>query len=757
MKRSIISLMLLLTFLSASAERPKVGLVLCGGGAKGAAHVGVLKVLEEYEIPIDMIVGTSMGAIIGGLYSIGYTASELDTLLMAQDWDLVMNDRLDRKKISYDRKKYENKYLVRIPFGLDDYSRLSFESRDRVPILSNVPMAVVNGHNIYNLFTKLSVGYQDSIDFNKMPIPFACVAVDLVNKEEVVFHSGKFVDAIRASMAIPGYFTPARIGDRVFVDGGALNNYPVDVAREMGADIIIGVKLGELEKAEKDPDVKNIGDMVGSLLDLYMGTKEAEAIANTDILITPSIKGYNALSFDLESLRALIGNGESAARSKRLQIEALKKSLDAAQREEEMTFVGPKLPPVTYKKAVHLDKDTITVGTVIVNGLNEDDARYLLKRSCFKPGTRLTGSQIEQEIERLYNTGTFESVTYLLKGREEPYDLELNFAGGRNSILGLGFRFDTEEIASVLLNVGLNNNSLYGSSLNVSSRLSYNMQTNVEYSYAFKSLARVNVGYDFRKSNLNLFDANARSNIFFSQNSVYAEIATKRFRNLRTSFGARMDIFDYKTVITSEAIPPIYDNDKSNRLFTGAYFNLEIDTSDNEFFPTYGYVMQGDVTYYFRDLFSISMDDYTSAKLHLSQVFPMGKRFAMIASLDTRMLFGGNVPMAYMNVMGGYLPGRYMDQQLPFIGFTESKVFENILASGTLDARMRIGTGHYIFASAAYALDCQGFSDFLSKPGIFGARLGYAYNSVIGPIAFNLNWSDATGKVGAFLSLGYLL
>ena len=179
MKRILSITLLLALSLTAFAQRPKVGVVLCGGGAKGAAHVGVLKVLEENGIPIDCIAGTSMGALVGGLYAIGYTASELDSLIMAQDWDYLLSDRIPRSSRMFERKQNQDKFVLQIPFGAGDYSRLG-PRKPRNPenaasLLNNIPLAVVNGQNIYNLLSHLSVGYQDSIDFSRMPIPFACV------------------------------------------------------------------------------------------------------------------------------------------------------------------------------------------------------------------------------------------------------------------------------------------------------------------------------------------------------------------------------------------------------------------------------------------------------------------------------------------------------------------------------------------------------------------------------------------------------
>lgn len=749
MKRYAVILLTLLICLPASAQRPKVGVVLCGGGAKGAAHVGVLKVLEENDIPIDYIVGTSIGAIVGGLYAIGYSADELDSLFVTQNWDVVMSDRVERRNTSFDRKRFDERYQIGIPFGKGDYSRLSRrESREEPSLLSNIPMALVTGQNIYNLFTKLSVGYQDSLDFNKMPIPFACVAVDLMKKEEVVFHSGRFVDAIRASMAIPGYFAPVMIDDRVLIDGGALNNYPVDVAKEMGADIIIGVKLGENEQPE--PVIESISDVLNEIVDLYMQTKFEDAIAHTDILIAPSVKGFNTMSFDPESLRTLIDNGRAAALEKQEEISSLKAMLDA----EDNNFVGPQAAPATYAKAVRMDRDTITLRAVSFNGLTEKEARLLLSKSCFVPGARLTGEMIEEEIARLYNTSAFESVTYTLSGSSSPYDLELNFVPGRKSLVGLGFRFDSEEIAAIHLNVGFNERALYGHKLTVSTKLAYNMLAGIRYSYAFKSLAQYNFSYTYRSSDLNLFDKELRSNLSFGSHTLKTDFST-RLKRWNVDLGTRLDFYNYGSLLSDVESLPIYDTDLERKIFWSVFGTIEADRRDQHFFPNRGYEFSAGYSYFFNRLINPEKYDFGVANVHFSGVIPAGRKLAFIASLDNRTLLGGNIPLAYANMMGGYQAGRYLEHQLPFIGFTYTHVFKNILTIATLDARYKFLDNHYLFASAAYCRDSEGLSDLFVESPVYGARLGYAYNSTIGPVAFNLFWSDYTGKVGAYVSLGY--
>ena len=750
-KHCLALLLTLLLSLTALAQRPKVGVVLCGGGAKGASHVGVLKVLEENDIPIDYIVGASMGAIVGGLYAIGYSASELDSIIMAQDWNFLLSDRIPRSSRMFERKQNQDKFVLQIPFGAGDYSRLG-PRKPRKPdepaaLLSNIPLAVVNGQNIYNLFTHLSVGYQDSLDFSRMPIPFACVAVDLKSKQEVVFKSGNFVDAIRASMAIPGYFAPMRIGDMVLVDGGVLNNYPADICKEMGADIIIGVVLHD--EPDEDKDIDNIGDLASEILNLYVYGKLPGNLAMTDLAVYPDTKGYGTLSYDPVSLRKLIDNGEAAAREHQAELEAIKARLD----QSEQDFIGPVKQPEKYRKAVRLDRDSITLGHVSFNGLSAKDYQLLMRKSCLKPGARISGVDLNTEIARFYNTAAFESVTYMLKGQDEPYDLELTFVPGRKSMIGVGVRFDSEEIAAILASVGFHENTLYGSKFNVSAKIAYNLQAQAQYSYVFRSLAQFKAGYRFRKASFNMKNLDDLFNMDFDQHSFNLAFAT-RARNISIDLGARMELFGYRAQTNATDFPG-YDIDYSRNAFPFAYARFQADSRNDPNFPSRGTQLDAEFDYCFNSVLKGNQTNFMTARVHFSGVIPMGKHFALITTIDNRTLFGKQLPMAYANVMGGSLYGRYMDQQLPFIGFGRPRVYQNVLTDVTLDLRYQFLNNNYVFLSGAYARDFQNLDNIFDNAPIIGARIGYAYNSFIGPLSFNLFWSNHTRKVGAYISIGH--
>lgn len=307
MKQTIIFIASLLLFMQAAAipqhqeRRKKVGVVLSGGGAKGMAHIGALKVIEDAGIPIDYIVGTSMGAIIGGLYSIGYTPQQLDSMVRKQNWQFLLSDHIERREMNLMEREAEETYVISVPFSKN--------------AIKEVTGGLIKGHNIDNLFSELTLGYHDSISFDSLPIPFACVSENLVLGEEYVFREGILSTAMRASMAIPGVFTPVRLNDMVLIDGGVVNNYPVDVARQMGADVIIGVDVqSELRPGE---ELNNTGTILAQLVELMGQEKYLENLNNTNVHIKVNVKGYSAASFTHTAIDTLIVRGTHAAESHR--------------------------------------------------------------------------------------------------------------------------------------------------------------------------------------------------------------------------------------------------------------------------------------------------------------------------------------------------------------------------------------------------------------------------------------------------------
>ena len=295
-----------------NAQRKKVAIVLSGGGAKGVAHIGVMKVIERAGIPVDMVTGTSMGSIVGGLYCCGWNAQLLDSIVRKQDWNFLLSDRDNYYSQNLFKRRKQNTYFLSKTFVFD---------KDK----KTTTGGLVKGKNLDQLFEHLTKGYHDSMDFSRLPIPFACVATNIIDNTEHDFHSGILARSMRASMSIPGFFTPIRMGDKLLVDGGLRNNYPADIARSMGADYIIGSTVqGESKTAD---ELNSSSAIIGQIIDVNCRHKYDENIAITNIPIHVNVDGYGAASFNQAAIDTLIRRGEEAAMAHWDELMALKRKL----------------------------------------------------------------------------------------------------------------------------------------------------------------------------------------------------------------------------------------------------------------------------------------------------------------------------------------------------------------------------------------------------------------------------------------------
>ncbi len=280
-------------------SRPKIGLALSGGGARGGAHVGILIALEEMNIPIDYIAGTSMGAIVGGLYASGYTAAEVEQILIRTDWKKGLTDQPARRNRTMRKKDLERQFLV--PF------RVGF-NKGKIQL----PLGAIEGQHLDQMFSQLLLPVVDVDDFDELPIPFRTVATDLVTGEEVVLSSGSLPNALRASMSIPGVFAPVRINDRILVDGGMVNNLPVSVVRAMGADIVIAVDISmPLLTEEKLTSFLSVTEQLAGFLTRRNTERQIQLLGAEDILIIPELGDFS--SADFEGAEEIVHLGYEAA------------------------------------------------------------------------------------------------------------------------------------------------------------------------------------------------------------------------------------------------------------------------------------------------------------------------------------------------------------------------------------------------------------------------------------------------------------
>ena len=738
-----------------SSSRPKVGVVLSGGGAKGLAHVGVLRYLEELEIPIDYIVGTSIGSIVGGFYALGYSANELDSLVMAQDWAMVMSDKVPRGEVSLEEKIRSEKFIVSIPFtDANAFERNKKDTSDTYGGLkANIPSGLVQGQNLYTLFTKLTVGYQDSIDFSTLPIPFACVAVDLNTNKEVVFHSGNIVQAIRASMAIPGYFAPVKDADRYLVDGGILNNYPVDVAREMGADIIIGVDLHSENNTEYQ-EVTTIIDALDKMINLMEGNRTEQNRRMTDIRITPLVSKYGTLDFDLKSMDALIDTGYNAALRASYDLQMLSQSLKILEKRDREHQMGP-IVKVPKREAVNIERDSVDISQIEVTGISESDMEWLFKKTKIAPGRRVSGEDIDNAISFFYSTKAFSRVTYSLLGDSNPYIMKIDFVPGKHHQLGFGFRYDSEESASLLLDVGINQLKLYGFRINMAAKLGFNPNFAIDGVVDFKSKLRLNSNYTFSHSNMNMFERGERSsNISYYYNKFDLTFQNYDPRHSKFKAGVRYENCYFSSILTNVSVPPEYEITVRERDFISLFGTFLNDKLDRTNFPTKGIRTEISYAYYF-NWFNEDLKPFSDIRFQTKVALPTGTLFVPMFSLYGRWTLGENIPASHLNVMGGYQAGRYLNQQIPFAGLNNLYSMGKILGVARADFRFNFMKSHYITATVNYAMSGNTISEFVGNQGVVGASIGYSFDSFIGPVSLNVHWSDKSEKVGVYFNLGY--
>src|SRR6188508_435993 len=291
------------------AARPRIGLVLSGGGARGAAHIGVLKVLEENRVPIDAIAGTSMGAVVGGLYASGLSAADIERVMTSVDWQDAFRDRPARKDLNFRRKLEDQNFLVKFPLGLKG-------RRFRLP------RGLVQGQKLTQLLRGLTLPVAQVQDFDDLAIPFRAVATDIVTGDRVVLDHGDLTTAMRASLSAPGVFAPVEIDGRLLVDGGLSSNLPVDVAREMGVDVLIVVDCGfPLLERNKLDSVATVTNQMLAILIRHNASEQRKTLGERDVIIDPALGDFSSLDFSDHEKAMNIG--EQAARGAEARLAAL--------------------------------------------------------------------------------------------------------------------------------------------------------------------------------------------------------------------------------------------------------------------------------------------------------------------------------------------------------------------------------------------------------------------------------------------------
>lgn len=695
----------------------KVGLVLSGGGAKGLAHIGVLKKIEEAGVRIDYIGGTSMGAIIGGLYAAGYSARQLDSIFNEIEFNGLIQDEIPRSAKTFYEKKESEKYAIKLPFDNFDIG---------------FPSGLSKGQNVYNLLSKLTAHVDSITNFEKLPIPFFCVATDVERGNQIILDKGYLPRAILASGAIPSIFAPVSVNDTLMIDGGVVNNYPIDEVKAKGMDVIIGVDVQDSLRGRK-----NLTSAFEVLIQVnnYRTIRDmAVKSKKTDVYINPDIKDFTVLSFDRG--REIIKSGEKQAAivyNDLLNIAAKQKKTER--------------PSVTF-----LQRNSLYIDNVEINGIEEYTRSYVLGKLKLQIPSEISYDRFNEGINNLSATGNFQDIDYRLEPLgNEKYKIIFNLREDPSKMqLRLGVHYDELYQTSALINVTrkrlFTNNDIASLDFIVGDNVRYNFNYYIDKGFYWS--IGLNSKFDF-------FEKDVSATFIAEENEINEDILVNKidlqygdltnqlyFETLfRRSFLLGLGVEHKWLRYLSETIG-IDENDNPRTIFENTnYFStygyLKYDTFDNSFFPNSGLYFRGDFhLYLFAEGRNTDFDQFSIAKAKAGYAFSILDKFSTLITTEGGFKIGNEATRSLDFFLGGY-GYKPINNIIPFYGL------EALTARGDTYLKSNITFDYELFPKNHISafVDISNIGDDLFETGewidgidysSFG--MGYGIQTFLGPI-----------------------
>lgn len=695
-------------------DRPKVGLVLSGGAAKGIAHIGVLKVLEEAGMPIDYIGGTSMGSIVGGLYALGYSADSLEALVKSLDWDYLLTDDISRKQLYINEKEDKDRFMVSVPFGKKGI---------------RLPMGVIRGQHIENMLARLTVPAYRIKNFDSLPVPFLCVSLNVDKGRDTVFRSGNLATAMRASMSIPSVFEPVIIhGDR-FVDGGVADNFPVDYVRQMGADIIIGIDVGFI----RDDSIKkeNLLQLMEDALLYPTLSKNRENRKKVDIYIQPDLKGLGVTSFhDADSL---IAYGEEAARS---IFPRLKHLADSIRNLRTIT-------PTEYLSR----PDSLYVESVHIEGLRNTSGKIISRRLSFSAAQWVTPSEIALNAEVFYNTGLFNKVTFHISEGHNGVIVTYRFIEKEQGQLKLGFYYDNNYKSSVFLNATLYNRLIHNTRFSATVGLGKNPSFEAEYYLDQGPLLAPGI-----KTEAGMLETWNYDNERNRETSTYYFVGTADLF-LQSSISNLLQL-RLGSVFNHTTIQPgvgNFDPGTVNDNYIGFFTNLYLDTRNQAWFPQSGHYLKIRSEYFPAGNFP----SFYYVRGNYSAAIKLTQRITLIPDLFAGMVSGERIPFPYAFRIGGTTNTTIIGN-VPFPGYRFLELSTPTVVIGGVRSNIRIFQDVFLSLNLKGGVRAASLPDIFSRQQFFsGYSTGIGFDSPFGPLKITISKSGEYRQVFMFIQAGY--
>jgi NTE family protein len=714
-------------------KKQKIGLVLSGGGAKGLAHVGALKVIDSLGIKIDYVAGTSMGAIIGSLYASGYTGKQLDSIIKRTDFNNIVSDDIPRSAKTIKEREDTEKYAVTLPFK--DFK-------------IQLPSSLSKGQNVYNLLSRLLAHVKDVDDFSKLPIPFICIATDVENGEEVVLESGDLPKAVNASGALPSLFAPVEINGRLLIDGGVTDNYPIIKLMERSMDVIIGVDVQEDFKTRSE---------LASALDILSQINNFRTINDmkvkaplTDVYIVPDISSYSVVSFDKGT--SIIKSGSVAALEKLDQLKLL--ATDSYQRQPLNRVVN----------------DSIYVTSINTSGNDSYSRAYILGRFKIKTPVKVAYMDISNGINNLQATNNFSKINYELNYNNDGSELELELIESDvRNYLHLGLHYDELFKSAALVNLTRKSVLFADDKISADLIIGDNIRYNIDYFIDKGRYWSVGIHSDyirFQKDVSVALIGPLQSGALPGINSIdlkyrewnqrlYFQTRLEKKLSITTGLEIKSQNIFTETLITAnlQENRTTFDNSST----TSLYGSVLYDSYDDFNFANTGWKIKGNFQFYaWNTDFDTQYNQFSIAQLEVGRAVSYGK-LSLKATGNVGVTIGYPNNASFNFFLGGY-GNRPVTNFISFYGYDFISITGDSMIKFLVDMDYEIfPKNHLSFHVNLASVDDKLFDngDWITKAQYTGYALGYGVDTFLGPVEVKYSFSPQQNDAEFFVVLGF--
>ena len=724
MKKNLLIFLLFPMLLFSQQKQPKIGLVLSGGGAKGLAHIGVLKEIDKAGLQIDYIGGTSMGAIIGGLYASGYSGIQIEKIADSLNLVNLLQDVLPRSSKPFFEKEFGEKHAIVLPINKRGIA---------------LPRAVSKGQKIVDLFSNLFSHLDTISDFKKLPIPFYCIATDAESGKMVVLEEGSLPLALRASSSFPTLLNPVELNNHLLIDGGIANNFPSDIMNGKDIDIIIGVDVQSgLIKREKLNSVVSILNQIISY-DIYEQSKKA--VEDSDIYIKPDISAFRVI--DYNKSKEIIKKGDEVAVK-------FKKTFDSISK---LQYFKKEKPTVIFTD------EEFVIEQINVIGAENYTPAFVRGKLNLRIGDQITRRELNTRINFLTSTNNYYQIYYKVNGnkvnlylKEEPSNKSLRLGAHYDNLYQSGILANYVHKRLLIKNDELSFDLIVGDRLRY--QLNYFVDNGFYTSYGFKSR--------YNHFNTNTLFTNVDNPDVNRIELNYSDFTNEAF--VQTTFGRKFAIglgLEFKKLlITTETITTSFNNrvtfDNSNYLNFLAY--LKLDTYNDKSFPTKGfYADVGSKFYIWSSDYLTNFQPFPQISGRIGFASTFFESLTFQYTNDAGFTFENPTSQVFDFYIGGYNQN-YINTFFPMYGYEFAQLSDKSFLRSEFLFRYKITKDNYATFIANYAkVDKNVFGDFggVFKDILSGYAFGYSLDTILGPIEIKYSWSPDHNKKYWLFNLGF--